>query len=871
MAEEIARNEATGDFTNVVQAGTIAGDVHLHAPQTAARGPVPRPVGDWTPFDLDVHRAIVLSAANEQLPELPRYLRRTHDGELDAQLVDPTRSLMVVLTGGSSTGKTRALYESVRSHETLSNWPLHHPRTADGLVSLLRSGKVVPGSVLWLNETQNFLTGPAGEAAAACLRMLLDGSIPGPVVVLGTLWPQYWAELIADTTNDHPYARALLQHSVRRIRVAEQFSDADLADLRSGELIDPRLSQAASATGADRKVIQTLAGGPALVERFEHPDTPEDRYAAAIIAAVIDVRRLGSKSLLPRALLTDAAHGYLSEPDRIDPPHDWFAQGLARAADDAQYGITALVPRRHHPGAGPPDGYELHDYLEQHGRATRRRALVPDSLWEALRTHTTDPFDQYLFAENAYHRLLYRHGNALYRRSLSTANPFFQERMVPVLAEYGRVEEAVALLAEFDPEHDTLEEVLPRQEYVAAVDTLIDQRRDEDALAVLEGLIDARIYAHWATRRLAHLFVKLGREEDAIKTLKTYIERGHDNASTSSSRDIQLGGRWLGGDPSGSASEQLADLLVTCGRAEQALRLVRDRVDDGWGPGWLARQFAKAGNTEQLDRFAQVGSPDAEWLLTELRIEQDPAIDVIEALRALGPNQPPRGKVDRLVELLTEQGRFDHAQELIFDRATSSLHFELREETLRGLVRAMAAHNRAAEAIAFLQRIVVSDFAGHVPKTGVKAMLADLLAEQGRWPEVLELLRVGEQWALEWLPEHLAKNGKLDLLRQLADTGNDRARYELIRLFMHGRNEREALEVLQNFTYADNSATRRLAQLLADHGKVAELRESAARGDRYSSQQLVKLAQRGDFPGAERLLEFGLNTDGSIPDGNQRS
>ncbi|MEU6262797.1 hypothetical protein [Saccharopolyspora shandongensis] len=220
MPDEIARNEAAGEFTHLLQAGTVNGEVHFHAPHTARPGRSPRPVTEWGPFDLDVHR----------------------------------------------------------------------------------------------------------------------------------------------------------------IRVAERFSDEDLETLRSTGSVDPRISLAVSSAGKARQVIQTLAGGPALVDRHEHPDTTEDRYAAAIVTAVIDAHHLGHRSLLPRTLLADAAPGYLDERDRIDAPADWFERGIRCAAEESLHGITALIPRRRQAGTGPADGYELHDYIEQHGQAVRRAALVPDSL-----------------------------------------------------------------------------------------------------------------------------------------------------------------------------------------------------------------------------------------------------------------------------------------------------------------------------------------------------------------------------------------------------------------------------------------------------------------------------------------------------------
>ncbi|EOD58689.1 hypothetical protein, partial [Amycolatopsis vancoresmycina] len=191
------------------------------------------------------------SPAGERLPDLPGYLRRPHDDELAGLLDDVTANVMVVLSGESSTGKTRALYEAVLASRSLRDWPLWYPRTADDLLRLLHSGRLADKAVLWLNETHNHLSGPTGDLAAAALRDLLDGSHGGPFAVVGTLWPQFWAEFVAQPRSgqrdEHANARALLQHRASRIRVAEQLSRAEVARLRATSAVDPRLAAAASA------------------------------------------------------------------------------------------------------------------------------------------------------------------------------------------------------------------------------------------------------------------------------------------------------------------------------------------------------------------------------------------------------------------------------------------------------------------------------------------------------------------------------------------------------------------------------------------------------------------------------------------------
>ncbi len=98
-----------------------------------------RRVAEWDALQLGVHRAITADAAMGQaLPELTTYVRRANDGRLCELFASPTRPVMVVLVGGSSTGKTRAAYEAVLG--CLPDWSLLRPVDASDLVGQRGSG-----------------------------------------------------------------------------------------------------------------------------------------------------------------------------------------------------------------------------------------------------------------------------------------------------------------------------------------------------------------------------------------------------------------------------------------------------------------------------------------------------------------------------------------------------------------------------------------------------------------------------------------------------------------------------------------------------------------------------------------------------------
>jgi hypothetical protein len=172
----------------------------LASPDGAA-GPVGWPLAEVRdPFALEVHRPVEPDVPQPQLPVLPVYVPREHNTAL-AQLVMAaagTTSGIAVLVGGSSTGKTRTCWQALellRGQEP--EWRLRHP--IDPQAALAGLPGAGPRTVVWLNEAQRYLDTPdgTGERIAAGLRTLLRDRTQGPVLVLATLWPEFWAELTA--------------------------------------------------------------------------------------------------------------------------------------------------------------------------------------------------------------------------------------------------------------------------------------------------------------------------------------------------------------------------------------------------------------------------------------------------------------------------------------------------------------------------------------------------------------------------------------------------------------------------------------------------------------------------------------------------
>lgn len=182
---------------------------------------------------------------------LPAYVPREHDEELERVVAAAARgdSGIAVLVGGSSTGKTRACWESLGLlREQPERWRLWHPIGPSRPEAALRGlPSIGPRTVMWLNEAQFYLgaaAGGLGERIAAGLRELLRDKGRGPVLVLATLWPQHWGALTTRpqaVTDPHAQARELLIG--RDISVPAAFTAGQLRRLATAG--DPRLARAA--------------------------------------------------------------------------------------------------------------------------------------------------------------------------------------------------------------------------------------------------------------------------------------------------------------------------------------------------------------------------------------------------------------------------------------------------------------------------------------------------------------------------------------------------------------------------------------------------------------------------------------------------
>ncbi|MFF7890222.1 hypothetical protein ACH40F_58380 [Streptomyces sp. NPDC020794] len=399
----------------------------------------PQDVNWWSAQLLNVHPAVPGAGLPRPTPGfiLPSYVSRAHDKEVRRRLTAVAaadRAELLVLRGGSCVGKTRTAYEAVRA--CLPDWQLLYPKTAQALVTDWNSQVIGARTVVWLDNAHHFLAEPSGEAAAEVLRCLLERPEPG--VVVATMWPQEYGMLISDPqkgapgADPHRQVRDLLR-SYPPVDVPEEFSGAALEELTRKARTDAELRVALDSVAQPGAIAQTLAAGPDLLDHWAHAVDP---FGKAVITAAIDARRLGVRSLLPAALLRDAAVAYVEPRNSAAATDDWFDKALAYGLEQIKGVASALQPVAKPDGIGAlPDMFELADYLEQHGAAQRRDVVPTEPFWLAAEAYLTTGDDLDRLGTHAFSRGRYRWARRLYLRALACGYTPAVESMVHAYTE----------------------------------------------------------------------------------------------------------------------------------------------------------------------------------------------------------------------------------------------------------------------------------------------------------------------------------------------------------------------------------------------------------------------------------------------------
>ena len=686
------------------------------------------------PFALEVHRPVQPEDAPPGLPLLPPYMPREHDqmlGQVVAAAADG-RSGIAVLVGGSSTGKTRACWEALAPlRDQDPPWRLWHPIDPTRPDAALRElAGIGPRTVVWLNEAQFYLD-PAeaglGERVAAGLRELLRDPGRPPVLVLATLWAQFWDTLTVrpgSGEDRHAQARDLL--AGHDITVPAAFTPAQMSQLAEAD--DARMALAAR-SARDGEVIQFLAGAPELLARYRNAPPA----AKALIDAAMDARRLGMGAGLPRAFLEAAAPGYLTDHQWDALGEDWLEQALAYAAvpcKGARGPLTRPRPARHtartrrdQPAsmtavAGPL--YRLADYLDQHGRAHRAGQIPPAEFWSAAAAHAP-PADQAALGDAADARGLYRDAAQLHKNAAASGNTH---------SAFYLSEPTAFLRAD------------PRPAHWAAVHVALDK---PDTVSLLLGSLRAAGVAAALLARDPATHAAL-HDPGGVASLLGSLRRAgaHEQAAALLARDPAA--RAALDDPYGVAS--LLDSLREEGAHEQAAALLardpaaRAALDDPYGVAVLLNSMRRAGAHEQTAALADRAAAHAP--LDDPGRVMDRVAPLLESMRQAGAHEQAAALADRAA-----------ARAALHDPSAVALQLDrLRAAGAHQQVTALA--DRAAAHAALDDPGGVARLMGSLRRAGAHEQVVALLARDPAThaalhdPYGVASLLGSLQWADEW-------------------------------------------------------------------------------------------------------------------------
>ncbi|MFE9674674.1 hypothetical protein ACFYO5_11240 [Streptomyces sp. NPDC006259] len=777
--------------------------------------PAGRPIGEYDDRllvdDLEVHPALSPTEVGTGRSALPAYVHRGFDANLAqmvAAVVEGGRSDVVVLVGGSSTGKTRACWEAVR--RLPHGWRLWHPVEPDRASALIdQLDRVAPQTVVWLNEAQHYLLDPEhGARAAASLRALLNACDRGPILILGTVWPEHWASLTSESSrgsDPHAQARQLVKN--RSIAVPGVFTGEDLVAARSSAASDSRLAEALQ-RAEQGQITQYLAGAPALLERYGAAPPA----ARALIEAAMDVRRLGHGPVLPLPLLEAAAEGYLTdiEWDLLDD--DWLERALAYTAmplRGTRGPLTRIRPRAGHRSESARPDYRLADYLEQHGQQLRRGDRAPGAAWDALVRHAA-PGERARLASAAWDRGLLRIAMRLYAAAADGDGTGRREgwRLASaLLKDAGRTDEQRTwhLRAVAADDADAVHTEARILQKAQGVDT---------ALAWLRGRAEAGSLA--AVRAMARMLKDEGRLEEALEW-------------------------FLRGDKAGAPlALHIAQTLQKLGLMNEALPWYEKSFDQGDSSSlqWVARRLDSAGRRKEA-----LG-----WYLR--------AVDVLGGFLFL----------DRAAELMQElQGtkaaltwlgeRADAGDTMALGAAASLLTEAGREEAAFAWLQ---ERQEAGDAGALREIAVVLKRAGQEAEA---LTYYDLAAGAG---DELALM-----WGAEMLKLAGKKDQALTWYERAADAGNRHAPLHAARILREADQVDKALTWYLRAASDSPGELSKAASMLWEVGRRPEAldwyRRAAAAGDRDALRSTAELLnEMGRAKEAAQLTRDGWEPDGTI-------
>ncbi|CAM3559027.1 lipopolysaccharide assembly protein LapB [Nocardiopsis gilva] len=816
----------------VVQADTIYGDITvsqgLTQPQKSthpALNEPPLPSGFWTekeepsalhrslglvrvadadPFMLGVHHAVRCSEDNER--RLPAYVPRDIDslgGGLHAAIHAASKSHgLVLLLGGSSVGKTRSLYEAVQ--QLLPDWWLFRPASAERIHELI--GLEPRRLVLWLDELQNHV-GRDGGLTATAVRALL--APPHQVVVVATLWPNYYSDyttLPSSGEGDvYSVERALLKLATV-LHVGSEFSTSERERARSVADTDSRLRVALDSD--DFGVTQVLAAAPELMLRWNSANA----YARGVISVAVEATLAGVRNGVPKELLRMAAPGYCNRSEKAMAPSDWFEKALSYSCKELVGATAPLIGFGD--VMGEQESFQVADYLVQQLGPELRSASTPAAFWGACERHLKERSDAARVGRFAMACQRLSVALPLLQQAAKSGSPSAMHELANLYERLGRYDEAEEItnrLSESSEPDGPLyrviragfdyEEIysLAKSGNEYAISQFIEEGDPVHAILLLLEDITPEDTGSWY--RIAELLHDEGKNELAIEVLEGYVDLDFDH---------------------GWAATFLCELLEQEGQAERLDQL----VELGYFAAALSRAqllIRDGESTEALEllrEFADQGSGEVDWLLSDFLVENDMVDELI--IRAERGNLEAIVKYAELLELLGES-----------------------EKAIRALT--PPAEDGEVRAV---------------------SQLAKLLGKHGHLKELRRWADAGSWAAGSYLSKALIEREEFDEALLLESTGaiHGFETGELVAaLKSHGETEKAVQLLIDKSKTEDGYWQPRLAELLRELGREGDLFSQIDQGNVYAFRELLQLLEeQGRDSDVEHLRIFGMTTDGKI-------
>ena len=315
--------------------------------------------------------------------ELPAYVERDIDAELRAALTDmATVGGFLLLVGRSATGKSRTAYEALQA--TLPDWKLLIPADAAEIDTWLSYRNKLDQTVIWLDDMAPLLA--SGKMTAHVLKRVLSDR-DHPVMLIGTIWPDTYDELIHEDVVVPDLAvaqvwrdnRTILTKLVTRKYTLDDFSDTEWARAHEIAAQDNRIADVIRFWNV-HSLPQLLASKDRLEARWLGR---VNVYGSAIVSAVIAVRRCGYYEPVSLEILKSLAPCFLTGVQRAAARADnWFDTAVQWAIKPIQGGASPSLLVSYATTIGEPIGWLASDILVDY--AETNSLPIPDEAWAVL-------------------------------------------------------------------------------------------------------------------------------------------------------------------------------------------------------------------------------------------------------------------------------------------------------------------------------------------------------------------------------------------------------------------------------------------------------------------------------------------------------